>query len=250
MNENHVTDLLAAYALGALDPEEKQAVSKHLSQCDSCQGEWQSYQETTALLAWSVPQIDPPEKIKQKILKTAQQSTASKMPLARTRLFDWFYRSAPALSFVFLVAIIGLLISILLLWQQVRQADLREQAAMQQVASFRMLSNDYQVVHLTSMDNMSHASGVLVFTQDGMSGALIVNGLPVLDNNHQYQLWLNKNGMRTSGGVFNVGQDGYNLVEVGQAPLAFNSYSSFGITIEPYGGSPSPTGKKVLGGNF
>src|ERR1700687_3155339 len=130
MNENHVTDLLAAYALGSLETDEKQEVSRHLQHCDSCQAECQTSQETIALLAWSVPQINPPEQIKQKIIKAAQQSAAAMQPPGRAKLIDWFYRSTPALSVVFLVALVVLGISTLLLWQQVRQADLREQLAM------------------------------------------------------------------------------------------------------------------------
>ncbi|RJQ80137.1 MAG: anti-sigma factor [Desulfobacteraceae bacterium] len=32
------------------------------------------------------------------------------------------------------------------------------------------------------------------------------------------------------------------------SPRPLNSYRTFGITIEPRGGSPGPTGSKVLGG--
>jgi len=35
-----------------------------------------------------------------------------------------------------------------------------------------------------------------------------------------------------------------------QANQPLDTYQSFGITIEPNGGSPAPTGKKVLGGNL
>jgi anti-sigma-K factor RskA len=58
-----------------------------------------------------------------------------------------------------------------------------------------------------------------------------------------------QDGERTSGGVFSVKQGGY-AAKVIYAPLPLADYSSFGVTIEPAGGSPSPTGDKVLGGNL
>ena len=69
-----------------------------------------------------------------------------------------------------------------------------------------------------------------------------------LDDAQQYQLWLIRDGERTSGGVFSVSQSGYTAMQVySREPLA--SFDAFGITIEPYGGSPGPTGDKVLGGD-
>ncbi len=90
---------------------------------------------------------------------------------------------------------------------------------------------------------------MLVISRDGDHGTLVVDGLSALDPAQQYQLWLIRNGKRTSGGVFSVDQQGYGSLWVkSQAPLI--SYTSFGITIEPAGGSPGPTGKKVLGGDL
>lgn len=77
----------------------------------------------------------------------------------------------------------------------------------------------------------------------------MVDGLPKLDESQQYQLWLIKDGERTSGGVFSVTSSGYGWVYV-RTPDPLASYQAAGITIEPAGGSPGPTGDKVLGGNL
>ena len=75
---------------------------------------------------------------------------------------------------------------------------------------------------------------------------MVVEGLPVLDEDHEYQLWLIRNGQRASGGVFSVDADGYGAMVV-SSPEALSNYSAFGITVEPEGGSPGPTGDRVLG---
>jgi len=91
--------------------------------------------------------------------------------------------------------------------------------------------------------------GMLVISKDGNYGTLIVENLPPLDQAYQYQLWLIKDGQRTSGGVFSVNEDGYGVLYV-LSKKSLISYPSFGITVEPAGGSSSPTGDKVLSGNL
>jgi anti-sigma-K factor RskA len=59
-------------------------------------------------------------------------------------------------------------------------------------------------------------------------------------------LWLIQDGQRTSGGVFSVSDEGYGSLWI-SSPEPLATYSAFGITIEPAGGSPGPTGDKVLG---
>jgi anti-sigma-K factor RskA len=105
------------------------------------------------------------------------------------------------------------------------------------------------VIALASTKDAPGAAGTLIMNQSGEYGSLVVDNLAMLDAGHQYQVWLIKDGNRTSGGVFSVRTDGYASMEI-TAPLPLNQYQSIGITVEPMGGSPGPTGHKVLGGNI
>jgi anti-sigma-K factor RskA len=85
--------------------------------------------------------------------------------------------------------------------------------------------------------------------RDQNYGSLAVTHAPLLTEDQQYQIWLIQDGVRTSGGVFSVNEDGYgNLMVSAEQPL--DSFQSFGVTIEPLGGSPQPTGEKILGGEL
>jgi anti-sigma-K factor RskA len=106
-----------------------------------------------------------------------------------------------------------------------------------------------RVVNLAGTEFAPDASGIIVISQDGEHGTLVVDDLPDLGPEQQYQLWLIQDGERTSGGVFSVKQGGY-AAKVIYAPHPLVDYGSFGVTIEPTGGSPGPTGEKVLGGNL
>jgi anti-sigma-K factor RskA len=89
------------------------------------------------------------------------------------------------------------------------------------------------------------ASARLVPSFDGRHGRLYVQGLPQLTSERQYQLWLIKDGARVNGGVFSVGPTGEGVLYV-DAPVPLATYTGFGVTVEPAGGSPGPTGPRVL----
>lgn len=74
-------------------------------------------------------------------------------------------------------------------------------------------------------------------------------GAPGLDAAHQYQLWLVRGQERRSGGVFPVGEDGHGnfLLTI---PKDFKGFGAIGISAEPVGGSPAPTGVRVASGKL
>ncbi len=74
--------------------------------------------------------------------------------------------------------------------------------------------------------------------------------MPALPSGMTYQLWLvDSEGKRTSGGMFTVDSQGRGWL-MGHSPQPLNRYKSVGVTMEPWGGSPGPTGAKMLGGNL
>ena len=232
--EIHITDLLPAYALGCLDPDELALVKKHLPTCPLCQTELRAYQTVADRLPLTVPLVDPPARLKQRLLNSvraektavppAKSSWWQKLSDAGQRLF-----ARPVWQPVALLLIVGLLISNLILWRQANRT-----------------ADQLQTVTFAGTENAPGASGVLVFGRDGYSGTLIVEGMPPLNREQQYQLWLIQDGQRTDGGVFSVDPNGYSSSHV-TAPQALTRYLDFGVTVEPVGGSPGPTGAKVLG---
>ena len=78
---------------------------------------------------------------------------------------------------------------------------------------------------------------------------LSITDLPKLPADKQYQLWLIQDGQRDSGAVFSVDTNGSAQVNI-DAKRPLTEYRAFGITIEPAGGSPGPTGERVLGFNL
>lgn len=232
MLEKHILDLIPAYALGALEVEEVQEADRHLELCPACQAELIAYRQVVADLALASPQHNPPARLKERLMKQVHKSAAQASPGWMQQVWQRMRPLSAVWAMSSLVLILVLTASNLFLWQQTHK-----------------LQSKLRSVTLNDTAAAPNAAGLLVLSVDGESGTLVVDGLPALGQSQQYQLWLIDKGKRTSGGVFSVSQEGYGSLWI-DSPKPLILYQSFGITIEPFGGSPGPTGKKVLGGQF
>lgn len=228
--ENHerFREMIPAAALGCLDAGEAQTIARHVATCPECHTEQESYLAVGDALALAVPLHAPPPELRRRVLARAAgtsnpasqaqavRRTASPRPLMTRRAW-------PAL------AIIGLAALVLggLLW-----------------ASLAGLIPARSTVFLLPTDYAPEAGGELRFDRD--AATLEVNGLPPLPVGQQYQLWLVAGEERDSGALFLPDAGGWAQVPVDLGRPA-NRYNAFGITVEPAGGSPGPTGERVLG---
>jgi anti-sigma-K factor RskA len=233
--EEHVLDLLPAYALDALDEEDLVTVSSHLTRCSLCQAELRSFQTVVDELALVVPVRTPSPDVKQRLLDAVDGSRTVTGAERNSR-------KGLSLSFLRPLAILGLttllFLALLLGSLLVRQGQQGQQV--QQVGGL-------QVVALNPTEAAPRATGMIVMSESGEYGTLVVTGLPQLDEERQYQLWMVYEETRDNAGVFSVEEDGYGVLYL-RAPRRLSDYSRFGITIEPAGGSPGPTGEGVLRG--
>jgi anti-sigma-K factor RskA len=237
LDEGHIVELLPAYALNILTQEETSRVTEHLATCLACQAELRAYQLIADDLPLALAQAAPRPVLKDQLMREIRsrkaKSTLASPLTVWQQLAIFLRRSAPAWAMALVVV---LALGNLLLWRRLHATGDRGPAPM-------------QVIALANTQNSPKAMGTLVINQSGEYGSLVVDGLALLDSGHQYQVWLIKDGQRTSGGVFSVNPEGYASLEL-DAPLSLIQYQSIGITIEPAGGSPGPTGVKVLGGDL
>lgn len=237
VDHSYFEDLLPAYALGSLEAGEDFQLAEHLGDCPDCRTELAAYRNIVVELPLAMVEVDPPTELKEKIMARARgagsdDSHDPKLSLWQT--ISTIFHRLPTLAFASFLLIIMLGLSNLALLARQGQSRIAERS-------------NLQTIHLTGTDYSPDATGLLIISRDGEYGTLVVDGLPELDSNQQYQLWLKRNDERSTGGVFSVGDNGYgSLVVASDKSLVF--YDSFGITIEPAGGSPEPMGDQVLGG--
>ena len=236
MNKQHPEDLLPGYALGCLDDDELRLVKAHLPFCPHCSELVRTFGETCSCLAHLAPVEEPPEALKGRLLALARTKAGIEKRTSFRFLQPEYWRDIllPAGALACLLLIIALGFS---LW------PLRQQAPAPQIVQVEQL----RLIRLVGTDRSPQAQGTLVINAGQTEALLQVDGLASLPPESQYQLWLIRDGARSNGGVFSVDRQGTaRLLVKSERPL--ESFDAFGITIEPYGGSPGPTGPKVLGG--
>jgi anti-sigma-K factor RskA len=218
-------DLLAAYALDAVDDAERADVDRHLAGCAECARELAELRETLGVFALSgIAAEAPPPQLRTRLLetigRTPQRAGVLRSPLPLRRL-----RLVPVLATVVILALLGVLVG-----QQVRLAGERQRA--DQIAAV-LAAPDAQLVTVAANGGGDVS---IVVSRQLSQGVVTLRGLPSGDDRHAYQLWLVHDGRPDSAGLLDPGDgDGVRLVDdVGAATL-------LGVTREPAGGSATPT---------
>lgn len=75
MDCEHAEELLAPYVLGALGPSERSAMDSHAASCAVCTARLREHGEVVAELAYAVPQLEVPPRVKQNLLSGLGQSS-------------------------------------------------------------------------------------------------------------------------------------------------------------------------------
>jgi len=240
MSESHpVRNLLPAYALGILDAQEKRQVAAHIELCDACREELASFRDVTGRMAASLPEVEPPADLEERILRAVRSSRPAARRLPPRRVPAARRRSAPwrALTGIAAALAVALAAGNLLQWTGVIPP------------AGRVMPPRLTTATLLGVGAARGAYGTIVLDSRDSEGVLAVTGLPGLDAGHQYQLWLIRGGERRSAGVFSSDAEGYGSLLI-SVPSDFRDFRSFGVSVEPWGGSPAPTGARVLAGQL
>jgi anti-sigma-K factor RskA len=93
------------------------------------------------------------------------------------------------------------------------------------------------------------AQGEMYMYPGNSSAVVLFSGLPPLQPGQVYQFWLADGATQVAGGTFAVDGSGIGNIVV-QAPREVNAFSQVMVTVEPEGGSATPSETVVLEGNL
>lgn len=192
---NDIHDLVAPYALDALDAEERAEFELHLEGCDRCSRELRELQDTAASLAWATAGPKPPRELRGRILERAHDE-AQVVPLRPRR--RWVAPALGAAAAVAACVAVGLG-----LWAASLSSDLdreRDLRAAQAEALQLVADRGAQVVPLEG------AEGSLVVARNGRA-ALVVCGLDPAPSGETYMAWTIR-GTVSPAGPFDAAADG------------------------------------------
>ena len=300
-------ELLPAYTLGALEPDEMVAMDDYMQRQHALLARVERLDAATAQLAYTAPiaplsshvknslmgqiraeaipsrtrsLLDAAERITQNLptvpkntpLLPARQQQEQTYALARPTPilppqpaptpaappqrfdFGWLAAAAMAVAALFIVWIdfgaqqqlvqlrsdlSGRTTEISQLNQQIQSMELQLQQNQGQLAFF---ASPTQIVSLTGTLKAPSAGGV--FYQHNDRAILVVQGLPPLPADQTYQLWLiPAQGAPAPAGLLTIATVDANRQQVNLPAL---TYQAIGISIEPSGGSETPTAGNIV----
>lgn len=239
-----VEPLLAGFALEASTLEEARIVEEHLEGCERCVAALADYRAVADGLLLAPRPKTPPARVRARLLARVASPAPKASIWGRVAGLGW---SRAAFG-----AVLGaLLIVNLVVLGQNRAVASQQQALTQRIAdqqtAFALIT--YPTTKIANVYGDGY--GTLVYDPGQPIAVLNAWGLSPLPSNQTYQAWLvTAKGDRVSGGLFQVATGARFTTLVINSPSPLSSYVGIGVTVEPAGGSPAPTGARVLYADF
>jgi anti-sigma-K factor RskA len=232
---------LPAYALGSLSVGEAAEVERHLDACEECRSALREYEEVMRLLPHALPIVEPSPSARAALLSRVQGNgqTGRRFPRARRAATHWYAFAAAAILLLATVTVA--------MWDQSGNDPAENPIGLVDDLRGR---ETVQMLAMTGSEHAPAAVGQIIVDPGDTRAALMVSGLPALPSGYEYQFWfVQPDNTRVSGGVFRVDANGSAIVAI-DAPREFSRAWRCGVTEEPAGGSPAPTGRNVLSASY
>jgi anti-sigma-K factor RskA len=271
MNCAQVQLLLEEYVTGELGEAERAAVEAHLGGCAACRDDLAGLEEAAALLRLGVPRVEPPPALRRRILVAARalSQTPAVIAAARpapprpvSRRWGWRFSAsqvAATLSALSLLVSLGLAGWVVMLHgelnrQAVENTQLGQQLERQRYAVYSLRETLGVLVSSTRVERQLQGSeaaprarALVTFDPASRQGMIVASELPQPAPDRSYQIWLRDESGVISAGLLHFDERGtaYAVVE---APTPLGRFRTIGVSLEPQGGSPQPTGPRMMGG--
>jgi anti-sigma-K factor RskA len=224
--------LSGAYAVDALDPEERARFEQHLAACATCQAEVASLREAASGLAVTA-ETDPSPELRGRVL--AGIKTVRPLPPAAPNNVRSMPLRRRLAAFAAAAAVLGVAGVGTVVWHEATSTDQTLPTAAERV----LKAADAQRVTV-SLSGKTSASVVRSVAEG--KAVLITRNMPAAPADRVYEVWLQTPaGTMVPAGIMDKAGS-TTLVLEGDATNA----TAAGITIEPEGGSPSPTADPIV----
>ena len=243
--------LTGPYALDALDSgAEQDRFERHLNRCQNCTAEVRGFRETATRLGMAAAQTPPPEmrdRVMAAVARTRQVPTTDDharhaRPAPRTRPLTRLALIGGALA---AAAAIVLGIALVNTQHQLNQAQhqLSQAQAQLQAITAVQTATDAKVIN-----KRTSVGGTVTVTSSASKRQMVLttSGLPPLPAGKVYQLWLigrPPNKIRSEG-LLATPHNGHTGPVLVSGVLAGDT---FGVTVEPEGGTIQPTVTPIVG---
>jgi hypothetical protein len=272
-----ISDLLAGYALGALEPDERDFIARNLPRHPAWQRELDGYRAVAEALAYAPEEREVPLRARAAVL-AAVDAIESNIPLSRYRKVAWnatlpavpvsnqpqaprnWRRTLPKVALVMsmpatLVAIVFAMYTVIIHNQYSDQQHELAKFQQAQDESAEVLTSDStsrQVVDLVASSEAPFARGNLFIDRSDNAAMLVARDLPPLEESLVYVVWVEIDGEAGEYAQIGVLQPN----EAGTAQFvfepsdAFDSYTNVLITRESTVNVVVPSGAEIMSGGI
>jgi anti-sigma-K factor RskA len=225
MEDPTIHGLTAAYALDALDADERRAFEEHLSGCPRCRDEIADLSRTAALLAHAAAPAEPPPGLRGRILAEARADRgATVIPLRRRpRMVYGVAAAATALAASVAIAL------------GIHAASLSDDLDATESALEVLADPAARTVA------MEGGEGRLVVSRSGQA-VLVLRGLPAAPEGKTYEAWVIQDGQPQPAGLF----DGDAERELVLLDRPVPDDVTVAVTLERAGGVEAPEGPVLM----
>ncbi len=225
------------YALGLLDPAEKEAMDAHLrTGCATCEAALKSALATNAIVMSMAPDVVPPSRLKRRVLAGVGVHPMS-----------WSWLAAVAAACMLMVA----------LWFSVQERSRSSELAQARHTLIEVSSQrDRLMQALSFLDDpatvpVSFGKGQPipphgnVFVHSKLGVLLIAANLPAAQSGKIYEMWvIPKGGAPRPAGLFQ--SQGGTAMHILSGPLDIGTIGAVAVTLEPESGSSAPTSTPII----
>lgn len=249
------SDLVGAYVLDALGPEETELFEAHLEQCADCRREVAELRRVVGVLPLAIDMVEPPPGLKNRVIEAAMRDSTMRVipggddlgqakgsraqPRSLVRFHPW--QAAVGLAAAVVIAALGI-------WnvQLQHQVQDKNSALAYQRDVVAALASGATVTHVPGTDAAPAARAALVQPSRGHA-YVIVQGLPENQSDKVYQLWLVRGTTPHSAAVFTYAGNDPQIIHLSASTAG---YAVAAVTMEPRPGSRAPTGRQLLLGKL
>jgi len=258
-----IEELLPFYALDALNDEERELVESYLAEHPEAREEVNDLRSGASALPYGIPPVEPPRQVKESLMARvnadAKTRARSRERASRPSFLSFLNRmNGENILRTFTLGIATLaIVWIMILNTKISRlqseiSGLHNTLAAQSNSLEQIIANlpksppsNVITVSLKGTDVQPRAHGQLIADPKEQSAVLVISGLPKLEANKTYQVWLIEGDKPVSAGLLTVDENGQGVVIV-TSEEAISSFKALAISIEPEGGSPQPTGDIVV----
>jgi anti-sigma-K factor RskA len=243
---------LARYAMGTLDDRDRAEVESHLGTCGECRRELEALRSDLALVAMSVTGPQPPQRARQRLMdsigteKEEARRPQSSPVIGRLRP-RWLGLAPVGVAILLAITSLGLLLEV----QRLKEANTRVVAELKRekvdsahAKEVLAMLDDPQAQNVTLRRvNDARQPQIKTVYQKGKGHILLLaTNLEPIPDDKVYQLWL----LPASGaapmprGTFRIDNSGNGMMLDTMDETGVEA-KGFAITVEPVGGSKTPT---------